>query len=173
MPIFYMVYLMSNVESTLRDRLASLITAMGYEFVGCELQRQGRGSVLRVYIDAENGITLTDCSKVSRQVSAMLDVDDPIQGNYDLEISSPGLNRPLFEIAQYHAFLGKRIKLRLSNPVNNQRNVVGILQRVDEADIHLLVNAQEMIFPFSSIEKAKVIADPAIGAGRPPAVGEG
>ena len=82
---------MKEVESTLRDRVASVVNAMGYEFVGCELQRQGRGSVLRIYIDSEKGITLDDCSKVSRQVSAMLDVEDPIQGHYTLEISSPGI----------------------------------------------------------------------------------
>jgi ribosome maturation factor RimP len=150
--------LMSNVESTLRDRLASLITAMGYEFVGCELQRQGRGSVLRVYIDSEKGITLDDCSAVSHQVSAMLDVDDPIQGYYNLEISSPGLDRPLFEIAQYRKFIGNRIKVRMYNPIDNQRHFVGILQRVDEADIHLLVDTEEVVLPFSGIEKAKVIA---------------
>jgi len=131
---------------------------MGYEFVGCELQRQGRGSVLRIYIDNELGITLTDCSKVSHQVSAMLDVDDPIQGEYDLEISSPGLNRPLFEIAQYKKFIGSRIKVRMYNPFNNQRNFVGVLQQIDETDdIHLLTDTEEVILPFSGIEKARVI----------------
>jgi ribosome maturation factor RimP len=151
---------MSNVDIALRDRLASLVSAMGYEFVGSELVRQGRGSVLRVYIDSENGITLDDCSSVSHQVSAMLDVDDPIQGFYNLEISSPGLDRPLFELAQYRKFIGNRIKVRLYSPINGQRNFVGVLQRIDETDIHLLVDAEEVVLPFSSIEKAKVIADP-------------
>ncbi len=152
---------MSDIEITLRDRLASLVTAMGYEFVGSELLRQGRGSVLRIYIDREQGITLDDCSNVSHQVSAMLDVDDPIQGFYNLEISSPGLNRPLFELVQYRKFIGNRIKVRMHSPINNRRHFVGILQRVDEADIHLLVDAEEVILPFSGIEKAKIIADPA------------
>lgn len=155
---FFMGNSMSNVEMTLRDRLASLITAMGYEFVGCEIQRQGRSSVLRVYIDSENGITLDDCSKVSHQVSAMLDVEDPIQGNYNLEISSPGLDRPLFEIAQYRKFIGNRIKVRMHDPIYNQRNFVGVLQRVEETEIYLLVDTEEVVLPFPSIEKAKVIA---------------
>ncbi len=150
---------MSNVETTLRERLASLVSAMGYEFVGVEQRRQGRGSLLRIYIDHEKGITLDDCSKVSYQVSAMLDVEDPIQGHYNLEISSPGLDRPLFEIAHYRKYIGNRIKVRMYNPVQDQRNFVGILQRVDETDIHLLINAEEVTLSFSGIEKAKVIAD--------------
>jgi ribosome maturation factor RimP len=116
--------------------------------------------VLRVYIDSEEGITLDDCSNVSYQVSAMLDVDDPIDGYYNLEISSPGLDRPLFELAQYRKFIGNRIKVRMHSPVNNQRNFVGVLQQVDETDIHLLVDAEEVVLPFSGIEKAKVIATP-------------
>ncbi len=159
-PFFIWVKRMSSIDITLRDRLASLVTAMGYEFVGSELVRQGRGSILRVFIDSENGITLDDCSSVSHQVSAMLDVDDPIQGFYNLEISSPGLDRPLFELAQYRKFIGDRIKVRMYSPINGQRNFVGILQRIDETDIHLLVDAEEVVLPFSSIEKAKVIADP-------------
>ncbi len=151
---------MTNTETTLRDRLASLVTAMGYEFVGFELQRQGRSSILRIYIDSEQGITLTDCSRVSHQVSAMLDVDDPIQGEYSLEISSPGLNRPLFDIAQYRKFIGSRIKVRIYNSLNNQKNFVGILKEVDETnDIHLLTDTGEVILSFSGIEKARVIPE--------------
>jgi ribosome maturation factor RimP len=151
---------MAAIETTLRNRLAGLIAAMGYEFVGCELQPQGRSSVLRIYIDTEQGITLTDCSKVSRQISAMLDVEDPIQGDYSLEISSPGLNRPLFEIDQYKKVIGSRIKVRMYNPLNNQRNFVGILQQIDETnDIHLLMDTEKVILPFSGIEKARVIPD--------------
>lgn len=151
---------MTNTETTLQDQLAKLIPAMGYDFVGCELLRQGRVSVLRIYIDNEQGITLTDCTKVSHQVSAMLDVEDPIQGKYHLEVSSPGLDRPLFSVAQYKKFIGSRIKVRMYNPLNNQRNFVGILQQVDETNhIHLLTDTEKVILPFSGIEKARVIPD--------------
>jgi ribosome maturation factor RimP len=149
----------ANVEITLRDRLASLVNGMGYEFVGCELQRQGRGAVLRIYIDNESGIKLDDCSRVSRQVSAVLDVEDPIQGEYTLEISSPGLNRPLFEIAHYLKMMGSRVKLKMYAPINNQRNVKGVIVRVEGMDIHLLVDTVEIVVPFSNIEKANIIAD--------------
>lgn len=150
---------MKDVEITLRDRLASLITGMGYEFVGHELQRQGKNALLRIYLDKENGVTVTDCTAVSRQVSAMMDVEDPIKGRYILEVSSPGLDRPLYEIGHYQRFIGSKIKIRLYSPLNDRRNFVGILQRVEEANIHLLVDETEMVIPFSSIDKAKLVSD--------------
>ena len=86
---------------TLQDRLASLVSNMGYEFVGCELNRHSGGSLLRIYIDKETGVNVDDCARVSRQVSATLDVEDPIQGRYTLEVSSPGIDRPLFDLSHY------------------------------------------------------------------------
>lgn len=153
---------MTAVESSLKEKLASLVNNMGYEFVGYELQRQGRRSVLRIYIDTERGVTLDDCSRVSYQVSAMLDVEDPISGQYSLEISSPGLDRPLFEIVHYQKYLGQRVKIRMRTPVQNQRNFVGVLVRVEGMNVHLLVEQGEIVLPYSDIEKAKIIADPLI-----------
>lgn len=150
---------MKAVTETLRDHLAPVIDAMGYEFVGCELQRAGRHTVLRVYIDSAKGITVDDCSRVSRQVSAMLDVEDPIQGNYSLEISSPGIDRPLFELAHFQKQLGQRVKVRMQVPVNGQRNFVGIVQKIEGNNIYLLVDGEERVLPFFDIEKAKVVAD--------------
>jgi ribosome maturation factor RimP len=151
---------MSKGEVSLRDQLASLISSMGYEFVGMELQRQGRKrSLLRIFIDTDKGVTLDDCTAVSRQVSAMLDVEDPIQGEYSLEISSPGIDRPLFELAHYQKQIGERVKVRLSSRLTERRNIVGVLLRVEGENIHLLVGQEELVIPFSTIEKAKVIAD--------------
>lgn len=129
---------------------------MGYEFVGSEIQRHSRNALLRIYIDSEKGITVDDCSKVSRQISAMLDVDDPIQGQYTLEISSPGLDRPLFEIEHYQKFIGSRVKVRLHAPINNRRNFTGLLVRVEGMNISFLIDSVEIVVPFSSIEKANV-----------------
>jgi len=150
---------MTKIASTLHDRLAHLVSAMGYEFIGGELDGHGQGGVLRLYIDSDKGITLDDCSRVSYQVSAMLDVEEPIQGHYNLEVSSPGLDRPLFEIAHYQKQIGNRIKLRVCAKVHNRRKFIGVLLRVDENDIHLLVDEEELVLPFSSIEKANVVAD--------------
>lgn len=151
--------IMTKISTILHDRIGPVVTAMGYEFVGGELTSQGGGALLRLYIDSENGITVDDCSRVSYQVSAMLDVEDPIQGNYSLEISSPGLDRPLFELAQYERFTGQQIKLRVFAPIENRRKFVGTLLRVDGENIHLLVDEKEIVLPFSEIEKANVIAD--------------
>jgi ribosome maturation factor RimP len=159
-PTFYMRQSsMKEGDITLQDRLASLVSAMGYEFVGCELQRQGRRSVLRIFIDSEKGVTLEDCSRVSYQVSAMLDVDDPIQGEYTLEISSPGLDRPLFKIEHYQKMIGNRIKVRLYAPIDERRKFVGVLLQVEGMDIHLQVDDKKIVLPFSNIEKANVIAE--------------
>jgi ribosome maturation factor RimP len=146
-------------EHTLRDLLANLVKSMGYEFVGCELLKQ-QSSTLRIYIDnPPKGVTVDDCTKVSRQVSAMLDVEDPISGRYTLEVSSPGIDRPLFEKSHYERFVGSQVKLRLYTALEGRRNFVGVLLRVEETGITLLVEQTEYVLPFSNIEKAKLIAD--------------
>ncbi len=150
---------MTKVATTLSERLAPIVQTMGFELVGCEYHGQGKYSVLRVYIDSEAGITVTDCSRVSEQLSAILDVEDPIRGNYSLEVSSPGVDRPLFEITHYQKQVGQRIKVRTYTPIQNQRNFVGVLLRVEGNDIYLLVGKEERILPFSDIEKANVVAD--------------
>jgi ribosome maturation factor RimP len=150
---------MKKADTTLSDNIAALVESMGYEFVGCELLKQNRGGLLRIYIDNVNGVTVDDCSKVSRQLSAMLDVEDPIQGQYTLEISSPGLDRPLFEINHYRKYIGRQVKVRLYSPLDGRRNFVGVLLRVEETDIALLVEQNEVILTFSNIEKAKLIPD--------------
>lgn len=150
---------MKEVATILNDRFKSVVNSMGYEFVGCEWQQQGRHAVLRVYIDSQSGITLTDCSRVSHQLSAMLDVEGLIERQYLLEVSSPGIDRPLFEIAHYQKQVGQRVKIRVKTPMENRRNWVGTLMRVDDEQIHLLVSAVEIVIPFSNIERANVIAD--------------
>jgi len=151
---------MKQVELVLREKLSNLINGMGYALVGSEWVRQDGRKVLRIYIDGPKGITLDDCTRVSHQVSAMLDVEeDPNQSRYLLEISSPGINRPLFELAQYEAQIGQRIKLRLRTPIQNRRNWSGKLLRIESEQIYLLADAEEIVVPFSHIEKANVIAD--------------
>ena len=151
----YVEKYMEKNQTALGHQLASLVQAMGYEFVGVELQ----GKVLRLYIDNEKGVTIEDCSRVSYQVRAMLAVDYPLESRYSLEVSSPGLDRPLFELEQYQRQIGKKVKLKLFTKLQNQRKFVGKLLRVEGNNIHLLVEAEEVVLPFSEIEKANVIAD--------------
>jgi ribosome maturation factor RimP len=148
---------MTNIATTLSKRLAPLMQNMGYELLGCEYHSQGRHSVLRVYIENETGITVADCSRVSEQLSAVLDVEDPIRGHYSLEVSSPGIDRPLFELAHYQKQIGQCLKVRTCKPIQNQRNFTGVLLRIESDNIYLLVDKEEKIVPFSDIEKANVV----------------
>lgn len=154
---------MRKIGSVLYERLAMLIGSMGYELVGCEITQQGRHTVFCVYIDSVSGVTIDDCSKVSHQVSAMLDVEDVFQDRYSLEVSSPGINRPLFEIEHYRKVMGKPVKIRLLAPLNQRRQFNGVLQRVEGEDIYLLVEVEggkeEVKLTFSAIEKGNLVGD--------------
>jgi len=152
---------MRKIDSILQERLVTLIAAMGYEWVGCESVLIGRRITLRIYIDQSNGVTSDDCSRVSRQVSAMMDVENHLQNSYVLEVSSPGIDRPLFELGQYKQFIGSKIKLLLYVPHNGRRKFQGLLKRVEGEDIYLWVDdtQQELMLPFSTIEKANIIGD--------------
>lgn len=136
------------------------VEAMGYELVGVELFRKGAsGLVLRVYIDSENGITLDDCSAVSHQLSGVLDVEDPISENYDLEISSPGLDRLLFEPAQFERFKGQKARLKLITPMEGRRKLEGLLAGT-EGDTVLLDAAGEMVrIPLELIDTARLLPE--------------
>lgn len=155
---------MAKIDPVLKERLVALIASMGYELLGCELVPQGRQMIFRLFIDAADAsksVTLDDCSRVSHQVSAMMDVEDPIQSRYALEISSPGIDRPLFEIKHYQRFIGSQVKIRLYAPIAERRQYKGTLQRVEGEEIHLLVDGseKEVVIPFSAIEKANVIGN--------------
>jgi ribosome maturation factor RimP len=152
---------MKKIDPVLHERLSQLIGSMGYELVGCETVPQGRQMIFRIYIDSPKGVTVDDCSRVSRQVGAMMDVEDPFESRYALEVSSPGIDRPLFEIEHYRKYIGKRIKLKLYSPVNQRRQFKGVLQRVEGEDIFLLVDdtEQEVKLSYSMIEKASLVGE--------------
>lgn len=151
---------MRKINPTMTEKLAALVTSMGYEYVGYEFAQQNRSTVVRIFIDRPTGISVQDCSAVSYQIGAMFDVDNPIEGQYVLEVSSPGLDRPLFELDQYEKQVGRRIKVRLHAPLMDRRNFAGVLKRVEKGQICLLLEeGNEVMLPFSEIEKANVIAD--------------
>lgn len=152
---------MRKVDLVLHEKLEKLADSMGYELVGCECIPMGGRQVFRIYIDSEKGVSVDDCSKLSRQVSAMMDVDEPFQSRYVLEVSSPGIDRPLFELKHYQKYVGCKIKLRLYAAINQRRQFKGILQRVDGENIHVLVDdsEKEVVLPFSAIEKGNLISD--------------
>lgn len=144
------------VADKLKALLAPLVTALGYEFVGLEFL-QGGGRVLRVYIDdPEAGVGLEDCETVSREVSALLDVEDPISGDYTLEVSSPGLDRPLFEAADYSRFDGEAVRVTTLAPVAGQRKFRGRLAGVTTEHVRLAVDDREVEIELNNIAKARL-----------------
>ncbi len=149
---------MTSKHDLIAAMVEPVVTGLGFEFWGLEFLAQGRHSLLRIYIDAEQGITVDDCAAVSRQVSAILDVEDPIPGEYTLEVSSPGMERPLFRIEQYEQFVGSTVSIRLRTPFEGRRNFTGVLKAVEEGDIVVQVDDHEYLLPLDSIDKANIVA---------------
>jgi ribosome maturation factor RimP len=146
------------LDHHLQQILAPAVSALGYELLGVERNQSGRHCLLRVYIDQESGITIEDCEKVSHQVSGVLDVEDPIKTAYTLEVSSPGLDRPLFTRAHFERFMGHDIKLRLTTPLNNRRVFTGTLHSMIDDDIILIVDGTSYQLALANIDKANLVA---------------
>jgi ribosome maturation factor RimP len=149
---------MAVADIKLRQLLQPVVEALGCQLWGLELQAGGKTKLLRIYIDnADDGVGIEDCEKVSRQASAVLDVEDAINGEYILEVSSPGMDRPLYELSQYEQYLGEDISLRLRFPYEGRRNFKGRLSAVDGDEIVVVVTDHEFLFPVEGIEKANVV----------------
>lgn len=148
---------MSSKLEQLQALLAPVIEALGYECWGLEFISQGRHSLLRIYIDHANGILVEDCEKVSRQISGVLDVEDPISNEYTLEVSSPGMDRPLFTLEQFAKHAGELVKIKLRSPYEGRRNFQGSLRGVEEQDVVVLVDDHEYLLPIDMIEKANIV----------------
>ncbi|MBD9482456.1 ribosome maturation factor RimP [Pseudomonas sp. PDM14] len=148
---------MSSKLEQLQDLLAPVVESLGYECWGLEFLSQGRHSLLRIYIDHADGILVEDCEKVSRQISGVLDVEDPIASEYTLEVSSPGMDRPLFTLEQFAAHGGEQVKIKLRSPFDGRRNFQGLLRGVEEQDVVVLVDDHEYLLPIDLIDKANII----------------
>jgi len=147
----------SQKVQTLITMLQPAVEACGFELWGLEFFPQGKRSVLRIYIDGTEGVTVEGCSLVSHQVSGILDVEDPISGEYLLEVSSPGWDRPLFTLPQYQRFVGSEVNLRLVAPINARRRYKGHIQAVIDNTIELAFEGQIIRIPFAQIDKANVV----------------
>jgi ribosome maturation factor RimP len=142
----------------LHELVEPSVSALGFELWGIEFLSQGKHSTLRVYIDSEeNGITVDDCAKVSHQISGIMDVEDPIAGNYTLEVSSPGVDRPLFTLEQFAAYAGSHIQLRLRIAYEGRRKFKGILNGIEGDDILVVVDEEEYMLPIEYIDRANII----------------
>ncbi len=148
---------MRQAPANVLNVIEPVVESLGYELVGVEYLTQGRDGLLRVYIDAEDGIRIEDCQRVSHQLSGVLDVEDVIKGHYSLEISSPGLDRPLFSAAHFARFAGSEVKLRLDAPLNGRRKFRGTLIGVEDGEVRLLMDGEEVRVPLASIDRANLV----------------
>lgn len=137
--------------------LRPAVEEVGKDLLGCEFISAGNHSVLRLFIDHVNGINVDDCAEVSRQVGAILDVEDPISSEYSLEVSSPGLDRPLFELSQFQAVIGETINVKLSIPLNGRRKFKGKLEAIENDTLIVKLDGQDYELLYSNIDKANVV----------------
>lgn len=149
--------ILASLEQKLQELLIGSIEDLGFELVGIECQRTGRYLTVRIFIDKEGGVTIDDCADASRQASAILDVEDPIADKYNLEVSSPGLDRPLFTLAHYQRFVGQDVAIHLRIPVADRRKWQGRLEKVENDMITLMVDGQSQVFIFGNIQKANIV----------------
>lgn len=147
---------MSAREKTLQSLLVPAVEGLGFELWGLELLTGGKHSVLRVYIESEAGVRIDDCARVSQQLGALLAVEDPVVGDYVLEVSSPGLARRLFRLDQYPAYVGEEMEIRLRTPFEGRRRFKGVLRGVEGEDLVLLVDEHEYLLPFGGVDRAQL-----------------
>lgn len=156
MALFF--YLLMAVTDQIEQLIEAPIESLGYQLIGVEYIQGGQSPVLRIYIDAEDGIGIEDCERVSHQVSGVLDVEDPIKSAYMLEISSPGFDRPLFKPRDFARFAGSQVKISMKLPINGRRNFSGELQGFDNGEILIEVDGEAYALPLAKLAKARLIA---------------
>ena len=137
--------------------LEPAVERLGYELSDIEVKLGGREGIVRLFIDKADGVGLEDCEAVSRQVSALLDVEDPLPGHYVLEVSSPGLDRRLTKVEHFQRFMGEDIRVKMRFPIGGRRNYRGALKAVDEENIEVEVDGESHRLPMATIESARLI----------------
>jgi len=147
------------VQQELDKLIRSTINGLGYELWGYEYRPQTESALLRIFIESKQGISVEDCSIVSRQIGAALDVDDLIPIAYILEVSSPGIDRVLFDADQYQRYLDENIKIRTRIPINGRRNFKGKMVAVSEDDVTVEIDNLDYDIPFDTVDRARVLMD--------------
>ncbi len=145
-----------GIERKVAELAGPVIESMGMELVDVEYRREPGGWVLRLYIDKEGGVTLDDCSEVSGEVGMLLEVEDVIAHSYNLEVSSPGLTRPLKKRSDFERFVGRVMKVKCFEPVGGRKHFVGINRGIDGDDVVVDLDGEEIRIAFSNIAKANL-----------------
>jgi len=150
---------MKQAPEILLKLIEPVVEGLGYECVGVEYNPHPKHGMLRIFIDREQGVGMEDCTAVSHQVSGVLDVEDPIAGEYNLEVSSPGMERPLFKIEHFEQFIGHRAKVNLFKPIEGRRNITGLIEKVEDGSVYLQQDGQVYAVPFQAMSKARLEPD--------------
>lgn len=146
-------------KNQLVELLEPVVTTMGYELVELEFVGAGGNRTLRLFIDAPSGIGLDDCEAVSHAVEAVLDEADPIAEHYSLEVSSPGLERPLRKAADYERFSGETVKVKTFGPINGQKSFTGSLIGLEDDQVLVETPEGRTAIPLDQVAKAHLVAD--------------
>ena len=151
---------MTGKALELKELLDPTVAGLGLELLGIEFSPSAGSAMLRLYIDAPGRLVgIEDCEAVSREVSANLDVNDPIASQYTLEVSSPGIDRPLFTLAHFAKQIGEQVKVALSLPQDGRRRLQGKVVSVAENSVLLNVDGREFNVAMSNIDKARLVPD--------------
>jgi ribosome maturation factor RimP len=142
---------------TLNELIKPALASIDLTLWGIELIGQGGGMIVRVYIDSEKGATISDCEKATKQIGAVLDVEDVFSSRYTLEVSTPGMERGLFEKAHYQRYIGQQAKIKLSLPIEEKRKHIGVITNVTDDEVMLKVGENEITIPFHQIKKANLV----------------
>jgi len=150
---------MSSLQERLEQILEPVIASLGYELLLLEYSPSPKNAMLRLYIDGPSGISLDDCECVSREVSGVLDVEDPIRVAYRLEVSSPGLDRPLVKPAHFQRFVGQQVRVQLMSPLNGRRRFVGAIIGAGADVVRIETKEGIAEIPLAEIDRARLVPD--------------
>jgi len=150
---------MRRDQTHLWELFEPVVNGLGFDLIEIEHYPNPKHGVLRLYIDKADGVVVSDCSAVSRQISALIDVEDPVRGHFNLEVSSPGLDRPLRRLVDFQRFIGSLVTLKTVMPFDGQRNFKGRLLKASEEAAVIETDDEEIDIPMSAIEKARIVPE--------------
>ena len=148
---------MTGMTTKLQDLVEPVVEGLGFDLWGMEFSRGGKQSTLQIFIEHADGVGIEDCEKVSRQVSSVFEVEDPITGEYRLEVSSPGIDRNLYKPEHYERYKGERALVRLRFPFEGRRKFTGTLSGIENDEVVIHVDEHEFLLPFEMIERAHLV----------------